>query len=47
MLSGGAANVGPQGEKINLLSPSGHSAPFSTNSLSICDFGGSFFSPDF
>jgi hypothetical protein len=43
MLSGGVVNVGLQGEKINLLSPSGHSTPFPTNSLSNCDFGGSFF----
>jgi hypothetical protein len=46
MLSGGAVDVGPQGENINFLSSSDHPALFSTNSLSIYDFGGSFSTPD-
>jgi hypothetical protein len=47
VLSSGSVDVGPQGENINLLSPSSHPATFSTNSSSIHSCGGLFFSPDF
>jgi hypothetical protein len=45
-LSGATDDVGPQGENINFLSPNQHFTHCSTNSLSIHDFGGSFFFPD-
>ena len=42
----GAVDGGQEGEKINSFTPSGHSAPFFTNSWSTHDFIGSFFPSD-